>query len=283
MTYACCKFVRDATRNSVALQHVHTFIRHSSPHAARTRSNARSNAMRTTASTLGAPPHIHRARRVARATSRASRVPVSTSRTLAHVSRHAAVASAVASDVASDFANAVPYAPSPMDPAQLTNECVALGAIAGMTAYWWFVLVPSARVRLATNKRTGALRTYLEELKRDDSKDRGAERWFYAQWLSKVDPETRYLLRADAEDAEVDTVERTTTTINTTTTTTPNITSTRLNQTNGGGVRTKEPSLEDIIKAAKKTPKFWSLDNPVLVGAFLSIGAAAIVSGGPPH
>jgi hypothetical protein len=34
-----------------------------------------------------------------------------------------------------------------------------------MTAYWWYVLVPAARVNLAVNKKSGKLRAYLEELK----------------------------------------------------------------------------------------------------------------------
>lgn len=40
-----------------------------------------------------------------------------------------------------------------------------LGFVGVAGAYWWFVLVPSARVRLAVNKRSGKLREYLEELK----------------------------------------------------------------------------------------------------------------------
>ena len=43
-----------------------------------------------------------------------------------------------------------------------------------------------------------------------------------------------------------------------------------------------EESLEDIIRKAKKTPKFWSGDNPVLVGAAITVGAAAIF-GVIPH
>ena len=52
-----------------------------------------------------------------------------------------------------------------------------LGAVGVMGAYWWYVLVPNARVNLAVNKRKGDLRVYLEQLKQDDS--RPVERWFY--------------------------------------------------------------------------------------------------------
>ena len=92
--------------------------------------------------------------------------------------------------------------PLPMDTSALQSELLVLAVIAVMTAYWWYVLVPGARVNLAVNKRTGKLRDYLEELKADD--DRKLERFFYQKWLAKVDPETRYLLRDDDEDASDD-------------------------------------------------------------------------------
>lgn len=99
-----------------------------------------------------------------------------------------------------------------------------LGVIGATGAYWWFVLVPSARVRLAANKKSGSLRRYLEELKAGREKihetparrcvsagssaefcsrageGRRVEKWFYANWLTKIDPETKYLLRNDTED-----------------------------------------------------------------------------------
>ena len=77
-----------------------------------------------------------------------------------------------------------------MDTSALQSELLVLAAIIAVTAYWWYVLVPGARVNLAVNKRTGKLRDYLEELKADD--DRKLERFFYQKWLAKVDPETRY-------------------------------------------------------------------------------------------
>jgi hypothetical protein len=47
-----------------------------------------------------------------------------------------------------------------------------LTAVAGAGAYWWFILVPSARVRLAVNKKSGKLREYLEDLKEGGSDGR---------------------------------------------------------------------------------------------------------------
>ena len=140
---------------------------------------------------------------------------------------------------------AAAYVPTPIDPALLRDELVVLGAIGAMTAYWWLVLVPSARVRLAKNKKSGELRAYLDDLARSDGK--GLEKWFYAQWLTKIDPETRYLLRDDAPAAA-----------------------------------RRGETLEDVARAARRAPKFWSGDNPVLVGTALTIGLAALFSGVAP-
>ena len=85
-----------------------------------------------------------------------------------------------------------------MDTSILTSQLVVLGFTGVIVAYWWYVLVPGARVNLAVNKRSGRLRDYLEELKGDDS--RKMERFFYQKWLAKVDPETRFLLRDDGDE-----------------------------------------------------------------------------------
>lgn len=57
------------------------------------------------------------------------------------------------------------YQPSPMDTAMLQQELGVLAVIAVAVAYWWFVLVPNARVRLAVNKKSGALKSYLQQIK----------------------------------------------------------------------------------------------------------------------
>jgi hypothetical protein len=158
------------------------------------------------------------------------------------------------------------YVPSPMDVDALQNQLIVLSAIGATTAYWWFVLVPNARVSLAKNKKTGALRTYLEELKTDDS--RPIERWFFEKWLRKIDPETRYLLRDDDVDETVEGAS-----------TSPSAAA--ASPERDADAPRREPSLEEILRAAKKTPKFWSLDNPVLVGTGLSIGVAALFSSPP--
>jgi hypothetical protein len=49
-----------------------------------------------------------------------------------------------------------------------------------------------------------------------------------------------------------------------------------------GGVDTGkdgDDTLEEVIRKAKKTPKFWSADNPVLVGMTISILGAMLFGG----
>ena len=170
------------------------------------------------------------------------------------------------------------YVPSPMDTAALQSQGLVLLTVGVMTAYWWYVLVPGARVNLAVNKRTGKLKEYLVELKGDDG--RKLERFFYQKWLAKVDPETRYLLRdepdlfeeqkgqqqqgvTDRGDGGVSTAVKTKTQTVT------------LSDTQGV-TRDADESLESIIRKAQNTPDFWSGDNPVLVALGLTIGLGAV-------
>ena len=164
---------------------------------------------------------------------------------------------------------ATSYVHSPMDVGALQSQLWVLFAVGAMTAYWWYVLVPGARVNLAVNKRSGKLRAYLEELKADD--DRKLERFFYQKWLAKVDPETRYLLRDDPEEEGATAAES------------ARVTKVTLGDTEGvTRDEAREESLEEIVRKAKNAPDFWSGDNPVLVGTAVSIGAAALF-GQIPH
>ena len=164
---------------------------------------------------------------------------------------------------------ATSYVPSPMDVGALQSQLWVLFAVGAMTAYWWYVLVPGARVNLAVNKRSGKLRAYVEELKADD--DRKLERFFYQKWLAKVDPETRYLLRDDPEEEGATAAES------------ARVTKVTLGDTEGvTRDEAREESLEEIVRKAKNAPDFWSGDNPVLVGTAVSIGAAALF-GQIPH
>lgn len=151
-----------------------------------------------------------------------------------------------------DF-EAIKYTPSPLEPGALNAQFAVLGVVSITVAYWWFVVVPAARINLAVNKNQGKLKTYLEELKRDES--RTLERWFFTEWLMKIDPETKYLLRDDGEEEE---------TIG-------------LGDTEGGGDKTKSEDIDIIIQRARKTPDFFSLDNPVLVAFIITFGFSAVI------
>ena len=173
-------------------------------------------------------------------------------------------------DDALQFGTAITdYVPSPMDTSALQSQGVVLLTVGVMTAYWWYVLVPGARVNLAVNKRTGKLRDYLVELKDDDS--RKLERFFYQKWLAKVDPETRYLLRD-----EPDLFEDAGATSAAATATRDAKPSVSLADTEGVTRDVGEESLEEIVRKARNTPDFWSGDNPVLVALALTFGAGAV-------
>ena len=173
-------------------------------------------------------------------------------------------------DDALQFGTAITdYVPSPMDTSALQSQGVVLLTVGVMTAYWWYVLVPGARVNLAVNKRTGKLRDYLVELKDDDS--RKLERFFYQKWLAKVDPETRYLLRDEPDLFEEP--GATSTAATATRNTKPSVS---LADTEGVTRDVGEESLEEIVRKARNTPDFWSGDNPVLVALALTIGAGAV-------
>ena len=216
---------------------------------------------------VGAVAHrpSHRARRCGLASAIAPRPPSSTSVAprprlgLASPSAPPIVATR-ASNPDTALLTGADYVPSPMDTSILTSQLVVLGFTGVIVAYWWYVLVPGARVNLAVNKRSGRLRDYLEELKGDDN--RKMERFFYQKWLAKVDPETRFLLRDDGnEDGDGRVVEA----------------KTRLSDTEGVTRDAGDESLEDVIRKARRTPKFWSGDNPVLVGTALTVGAGVLV------
>jgi hypothetical protein len=144
------------------------------------------------------------------------------------------------------------YRPSPVDQDLLNGQLIVIGVCSITVLYWWLVVVPNARINLAVNKKTGKLKTYLDTLKRDDT--RTLERWFFTEWLMKVDPETKYLMR-DSGGASVD----------------------DLSDTEGGGDKTNADDIDIIISRARKTPDFFSLDNPVLVTFLITIGFSAFI------
>jgi len=224
---------------------------------------------------------------VPRGTAPASFRHTKTSRTPCHGARapsrgaRAVVPRASGVDDALQFGTAITdYVPSPMDTSALQAQGIVLLTVGVMTAYWWYVLVPGARVNLAVNKRTGKLREYLIELKGDDS--RAVERFFYQKWLAKVDPETRYLLRDEPdlfEESSEGGVANGAGAMMKPVTTTERRTTVSLSDTEGVTRDVGEESLEDIIRKAKNAPDFWSGDNPVLVALLITVGFGALVGG----
>ncbi|CAE7200080.1 LOX3.1 [Symbiodinium pilosum] len=53
-------------------------------------------------------------------------------------------------------------------------------------AYWWYVIVPYKRRELASSKRKGDVKEYLEDLAATPSGDRQAEKWFYDKYLREA-------------------------------------------------------------------------------------------------
>ena len=60
-------------------------------------------------------------------------------------------------------------------------------AVAGVApaCYWWLVVVPSERRKLAREKRGGGVNEYLADLEASAPEQRQLEKWFYTDWLRK--------------------------------------------------------------------------------------------------
>jgi len=69
------------------------------------------------------------------------------------------------------------------DPAALGSMAAVLALTGTCGAYWWLVVVPSERAAVGRSKRRGEIGQYLEEI--DGAAGRGAERWFYTDWLDQ--------------------------------------------------------------------------------------------------
>ena len=60
--------------------------------------------------------------------------------------------------------------------------------LVGTAFFWWTIIIPQQRTKLAISKSRGEVKEYLEELKEDatneDGGNRGFERWLYSDWLN---------------------------------------------------------------------------------------------------
>jgi len=154
----------------------------------------------------------------------------------------------------------IPSSPVVFTPRPPSSEVIGsmlfvllLTSLAG--AYWWRVVVPSARASVGRSKRGGEIKTYLEELEVDES--RRVERWFYTDWRNQ---------KKDRESGKM-TANKTTTT--TTTTTTKMMTP----------ASTEEEEDESVFRPtfATPTPAFFSLDNPIV---FVFVALFVLIVGG---
>lgn len=78
-------------------------------------------------------------------------------------------------------------------PENLGASLVVFGTLAATSFYWWTVIIPQARTKLAISKSRGEVRELLDEIVVDDSAE-GSElgpeqkavlRWFFTDWLKK--------------------------------------------------------------------------------------------------
>ena len=53
--------------------------------------------------------------------------------------------------------------------------------------YWWYVLVPFKRRELATSKRRGDVKEYLQDLAEAPAEERRPEKWLYDKYLREAE------------------------------------------------------------------------------------------------
>lgn len=146
-----------------------------------------------------------------------------------------------------------------IDTSALVSESITILVIGASAAYWWLVIVPSERAALASSKRSGPVRKYLEELRpaangdgdgagSPSTEDRSIERWFYTDYMKQPWFKTPKQVEQTPEDVSSD---------------------------RGRGVEGWRELLKPTISTP--TPKFWSLDNPIVASLAL-IMAGGVVS-----
>ncbi|GIL62859.1 hypothetical protein Vafri_17077 [Volvox africanus] len=178
----------------------------------------------------------------------------------------ALAASPIASSLTTTFEPQIP------DTGVLAAQGLVLAVTIAAAGYWWLVVVPSERAALGRSKRLGPLNTYLQELERPDTvQNRGLERWFYTDWLRQREERRRQRDQQrtpTAEDSSNTTAEDSS---NTTAAGDPYVSST-------------QPEDPNLLRppVSTPTPRFLSLDNPIVATAVL-LALAALLSGLNKH
>ena len=74
------------------------------------------------------------------------------------------------------------YEPGPVDGTVVAQQLTVL-SVTGLAAwFWWTVTVPEKRVELSKSKKTGEIKTLLDDL--ETAEDRPLERWLLTDWLN---------------------------------------------------------------------------------------------------
>lgn len=179
-------------------------------------------------------------------------------------------------------------------PPPLGTTLAVLGSTGGVLAYWWLVLVPSERRDLAKNKNKGGLNVYLDGLEKSDPTERKLEKWFYTEWLERRARVQRIAASNAAKRLATSSSARTTTSSTTTTTTTTTtavldpqgvtVTQEDLDKAEEeeeeAGSRELANAREREIENAIPMPRFFSLDNPIVIALCLVFFLAAFGGSG---
>ncbi|PNH06813.1 hypothetical protein TSOC_006796 [Tetrabaena socialis] len=173
-----------------------------------------------------------------------------------------APAPAAALDVVTTAASAQPliFEPQLPDASILAAQSLVLVLTLVAAGYWWLVVVPSERAAVGRSKRLGTLATYLEELEQPEAAEqRRLERWFYSDWLRQREARQQRLRQqrggAAAPAAGAERLEGAQTEPE------PDV---------YAGLEGQRPD-DNLLRptAATPTPRFFSLDNPIVATAAL--------------
>jgi len=129
-------------------------------------------------------------------------------------------------------------------------------AVAGVApaCYWWLVVVPSERRKLAREKRGGGVNEYLADLEASAPEQRQLEKWFYTDWLRKREGRR---MRRRAQNGDV------------------------LDAASSAASEVaSRAASEDEVDPGGAEPAFLSLDNPLVATAVLlaTVGLFSLLS-----
>ncbi|KXZ54263.1 hypothetical protein GPECTOR_5g352 [Gonium pectorale] len=166
------------------------------------------------------------------------------------------------------------FEPRAPDPGVLAAQAAVLVLTGAAAAYWWLVVVPSERAALGRSKRRGPVDSYLRELETPGAEqDRRLERWFYTDWLKRREDlrQRKQQRGAAAAPSPASAAEAP-----------PH----QQASSEAGGAAAppdpydgRQPYNEDLLRPSvdTPTPRFFSLDNPIVAtGALLLL--AGLVS-----